>query len=122
MVRFLPGDTRIYQKESFIGTILEDAGLPRPESQDVEDFAILNASQELIPKMGGDVIFTTVYGPEKDSTLEDITGDPLWRQLEAVQQDRVYAVSDDLWMLGIGYTAAGGVVADLNEYLVEERS
>ncbi|CAA9452993.1 MAG: Iron(III) dicitrate transport system, periplasmic iron-binding protein FecB, partial [uncultured Rubrobacteraceae bacterium] len=25
IVRFLPGDTRIYQKESFIGTILEDA-------------------------------------------------------------------------------------------------
>jgi len=30
VVRFLPGDTRIYQKESFIGTVLEDAGLPRP--------------------------------------------------------------------------------------------
>ncbi len=120
VVRFLPGDTRIYQKESFIGTILEDAGLPRPKPQDVEDFAILNASQELIPKMGGDVVFTTVYGPEKDSTLEEITSDPLWQQLEAVEQGRVYEVSDDLWMLGIGYTAAGGVVDDLEKYLVEE--
>lgn len=120
VVRFLPGDTRIYQKESFIGTILQDAGLPRPKSQDVEDFAILNASQEFIPKMSGDVIFTTVYGPEKDSTLEEITSDPLWQQLEAVQQGRVYEVSDDLWMLGIGYTAAGGVVDDLEKYLVEE--
>lgn len=120
VVRFLPGDTRIYQKESFIGTILEDAGLPRPESQDVEDFAILNASQELIPKMGGDVIFTTVYGPEKDSTIEEMTSDPLWRRLDAVREGRVYEVSDDLWMLGIGYTAAEGVLDDLNRYLIEE--
>jgi len=121
VVRFLPGDTRIYQKESFIGTILEDAGLPRPKSQDVEDFAILNASQELIPKMGGDVIFTTVYGPEKDTTQQNITSDQLWRKLEAVEQDHVHEVSDDLWMLGIGYTAADGVVDDLNQYLADEQ-
>jgi iron complex transport system substrate-binding protein len=121
VVRFLPGDTRIYQKGSFIGTILEDAGLPRPESQDVEDFAILNASQELIPKMGGDVIFTTIYGPENDTTQQNIMSDPLWRKLEAVEQERVYEVSDDLWMLGIGYTAADGVVDDLNQFLVDEQ-
>ncbi len=121
VVRFLPGDTRIYQKESFIGTILEDAGLPRPESQDVADFAILNASQELIPKMGGDVIFTTIYGPENDTTQQNIMSDPLWRKLEAVEQERVYEVSDDLWMLGIGYTAADGVVDDLNQFLVDEQ-
>jgi len=120
VVRFLPGDTRIYQKESFIGTVLEDAGLPRPPSQAVEEFAILNASAELIPEMGGDVVFVTAYGPEDETTLNEITSDPLWRQLDAVQQDRVYEVSDDLWMLGIGYTAAKGVMNDLTRYLVEE--
>ena len=117
MVRFLPGDTRIYQKESFIGTVLEDAGLRRPPSQDVKDFAILNASAELIPRMGGDDIFGTAYGPEEATTLSEITNDPLWQQLEAVQQGRVYEVPDDRWMLGIGYTAAGGVVDDLARYL-----
>lgn len=120
VVRFTPGDTRIYQKESFIGTVLEDAGLPRPPSQDVNDFAIMNASAELIPEMGGDVIFVTVYGPAKDTARARITSDPLWQKLEAVRQDRVYEVSDDLWMLGIGYTAANGVIDDLNRYLVEE--
>ncbi len=117
VVRFLPGDTRIYQKESFIGTVLEDAGLPRPPSQDVEGFAIENASAELIPEMGGDAIFLTVYGPEDETTRDNITSDPLWRKLEAVRQGRVYEVSDDLWMLGIGPTAAGGVVDDLERYL-----
>ncbi|QYJ16648.1 putative siderophore-binding lipoprotein YfiY [Rubrobacter xylanophilus DSM 9941] len=120
VVRFVPGDTRIYQKENFIGTVLEDVGLPRPESQDVEEFALLNVSKEAIPKMGGDVIFVTVYGNEEDTAKQEIMSDPLWRQLEAVQQGRVYEVSDDLWMLGIGYTAANGVLEDLERYLVEE--
>lgn len=120
IVRFLPGETRIYQKESFVGTILEDAGLPRPPSQDVNEFAILNASEEFIPKMGGDVIFTTAYGPQNKTTQKEITSDPLWRKLEAVQQGREYAVSDDLWILGIGPTAANGVLDDLNKYLSEE--
>ena len=122
VVRFLPGDTRIYQKDSFIGTVLEDASLPRPPSQDVDEFAILNASKEAIPKMGGDVIFVTTYGREEESTKQEIMNDPLWQQLEAVQQGNVYEVSDDLWMLGIGYTAANGVVDDLTRYLVKERT
>jgi iron complex transport system substrate-binding protein len=120
VVRVLPGETRIYQKESFIGTVLEDAGLPRSPSQDVEEFAILNASAELIPKMGGDVIFVTAYGSEDETTKQKITTDPLWRELEAVRQGRVYGASDDLWMLGIGYTAANGIVDDLERYLVEK--
>lgn len=122
IVRFLPNDTRIYQKASFIGTVLEDAGLPRPPSQNVNDFAIRNASAEFIPKMGGDVIFVTTYGPAKDTTKQKITSDPLWQQLEAVRQGRVYEVSDDLWMLGIGYTAANGVVDYFDKYLVEQQS
>lgn len=119
VVRFLPGETRIYQKESFIGTVLEDAGLPRPPSQDVDDFALLNVSEEQIPKMGGDAVFITVYGAPEDSTEEKITSDPLWQKLEAVRQDRVYEVSDDLWMLGIGPTAANGVLDDLEKHLAE---
>jgi len=119
VVRFMPGDTRIYQKENFIGTVLEDAGLPRPPSQDVAEFALLNVSAEFISKMGGDVIFVTVYAAEKDTAKAKITSDPLWQKLEAVREDRVYEVSDDLWMLGLGYTAADGVMDDLEKYLVE---
>ena len=117
VVRFLPGETRIYQKASFVGTVLEDAGLPRPPSQDVDEFAILNASEEAIPDMGGDEIFVTAYGPEEETTRERITSDPLWQKLDAVREGRVHEVSDDLWMLGIGPTAAEGVVDDLERRL-----
>lgn len=120
VVRFTPGDTRIYQKESFIGTVLEDAGLPRPEAQDVHEFALLNVSAEAIPQMTGDVIFTTVYGDETETARENITSDALWQNLEAVENERVYDVSDDTWMLGIGYTAAGEILEDLEETIAEE--
>ncbi len=120
VVRFLQGDTRIYQKESFIGTILEDADLPRPESQNVDDFALLEVSREAIPQMEGDIIFTTVYGEESETTIEDITSDPVWRQLDAIEEGNIHEVSDDLWMLGIGYTAADGVIDDLEEYILED--
>lgn len=119
VVRFLTGETRVYQKASFIGTVLEDAGLPRPEAQDVDEFAILGASRETIPEMGGDVIFYTIYGPEGETAREEITSDPFWQRLDAVEAGRVYEVSDDLWMLGIGYTAANGVLDDLGERLSE---
>lgn len=120
VVRFLTGETRVYQKASFIGTVLEEAGLPRPEAQDVDEFAILNASRETIPEMDGDVIFYTVYGPEDETAREKITSDPFWQRLDAVEEGRVHEVSDDLWMLGIGYTAANGVLDDLERYVVEE--
>lgn len=119
IVRFVPGDTRIYQKDSFIGTVLEDAGLPRPEPQDEDEFALLNVSEEAIPKMDGDVIFTTVYGNADETARDDITSSPLWQELDAVQQGRVYEVSDDTWMLGIGYTAADEVLDDLFRYVPE---
>lgn len=120
VVRFLPGETRIYQKESFVGTVLGDAGLPRPPSQDVDEFAMLNVSQEAIPKMGGDEIFVTVYGAADDTARREITTNPLWEKLDAVQEGRIHEVSDDLWMLGIGPTAAKGVVDDLEKHLVRE--
>ncbi|WP_047864668.1 ABC transporter substrate-binding protein [Rubrobacter aplysinae] len=122
IVRFVPGDTRIYQKDSFIGTLLEDAGLPRPEPQDEDEFALLNVSEEAIPDMDGDVIFTTVYGEEEKTAQAGITSSQLWQELEAVQNDRVYRVSDDVWMLGIGYTAAGEVLDDLFGHVPEDGS
>jgi iron complex transport system substrate-binding protein len=56
--------------------------------------------------------------PEEETTLQEITNAPLWNQIEAVQQGRFCEIPDDLWMLGIGYTAANGVVDDLERYLV----
>jgi iron complex transport system substrate-binding protein len=118
MVRFLPGETRLYQRASFIGTILDDVGLPRPESQDVDDFAA-TISAEQLEMADGDVIFTTHYGPAEDSTEPELTSNPLWNQLGAVQAGDVYEVPDDHWMLGIGIGAATLVLDDIEALLLE---
>lgn len=49
----------------------------------------------------------------------EIITDPLWVKLDAVRRDRVHEVSDDFWMLGIGPTAANGVVDDLETHLAD---
>lgn len=117
MVRFLPDSTRLYQKASFIGTILDDVGLPRPEPQDVDDFA-LEISAEQLEQADGDIIFTTHYGPADDTTKGALTTNPLWDRLGAVERGDVYEVPDDYWMLGIGIGAANLVLDDIEELLL----
>ncbi|MGH3665078.1 MAG: ABC transporter substrate-binding protein [Egibacteraceae bacterium] len=120
MVRFLHRETRIYLKDNFIGSILDDVGLPRPEAQDVEDFA-LYPSEEQIELMAGDVIFYTHYGPAEETTLPAITSNPLWQSLDAVERGRAYNVPEDHWIVGIGVQAADLVLDDLEEILLEGR-
>ncbi|MGH2381203.1 MAG: ABC transporter substrate-binding protein [Candidatus Limnocylindria bacterium] len=121
IVRFLPGETRLYQRASFIGTVLDDVGLPRPESQDADDFALV-ISEEQIALADGDVIFVTSYGPTDESTQPEFTSNPLWDNLGAVEAGQVYEVPDDTWMLGIGIGAANIVLDDLERYLVSAGS
>jgi iron complex transport system substrate-binding protein len=120
VVRFVPpGDVYLYQKSSYIGTILADAGLPRPPSQDVDQF-VLKVSQEQISEMDGDVIFVTTYGPADQTTLEEVRNHPLWKQLKAVQQGKVYTVPDEYWMVGTGIISTNRAIDDLSKYMVEE--
>lgn len=108
---------RLYGKAYFSGTILEDAGLPRPPSQDVEEKEPLDISKELVRKAGGDVIFVWSYSPEEQEELKKIKADPLWNRLDAVREGRVYEVGDHWY--GSGPLAADAVVDDLFERLVE---
>ncbi|MCG8352964.1 MAG: ABC transporter substrate-binding protein, partial [Chloroflexales bacterium] len=119
IVRFMPGQVRIYEKASFIGTVIEDAGLPRPSSQS-DDVFMTKANKELIAEMDGDVMFLTTYGQPEETDFASFSADPLWQQLEVVQNDRVYEVSDDHWMLGIGILAANRVIDDLERYLLAD--
>lgn len=118
IVRFIPGETRIYLSETFIGTILKDMGLPRPETQRKEDFA-LYPSEEQIGLMDGDLLFYAAYGPQGETTQPAITRNPLWDTLRAVENGRAYEVSDDRWFLGIGIRAANFVLDDLERIVLK---
>ncbi|MEU0833603.1 iron-siderophore ABC transporter substrate-binding protein [Streptomyces sp. NPDC005969] len=118
MVRYLPDRIRLYAKASFIGTILEDAGLPRPKNQQIDDLAT-EISPEKIDEADADWIFTGVYGDPKATKRDTAQSNPLWKNLKAVKEGRAKDVADETWYLGLGVTAANLVLDDLRADLVK---
>ncbi|MEY9487407.1 iron complex transport system substrate-binding protein [Streptomyces calvus] len=117
MVRYLPdGVIRLYANASFIGTILKDAGIPRPKNQDIDDLAA-EISAENIDQADADYIFTGVYGDPKATDKSKAQGNPLWKNLGAVKAGHAFDVPDETWYLGLGVTAAEEVLADLEQRL-----
>ncbi|MFI2738648.1 ABC transporter substrate-binding protein [Streptomyces sp. NPDC018711] len=119
MVRYLPGKIRLYAKASFIGTILEDVGLPRPKNQQIDELAA-EVSPERIDEADADWIFTGVYGDAKATKKDTAQANPLWKNLKAVKAGQAKDVPDETWYLGLGVTAADGVLDDLRGYLVKK--
>ncbi|MBD1892478.1 iron-siderophore ABC transporter substrate-binding protein [Coleofasciculus sp. FACHB-SPT36] len=120
VVNFWADKVRIYMKRSFSGLILNDIGMLRPSAQN-KDKNSENLSLELIPKMEGDAIFL-VLGEGKESKLNQFTNHPLWFQLNAVKQGKVYQVNSDAWISSWGIIGANRVLDDLFKYLVIEKS
>ncbi|MFC9032496.1 ABC transporter substrate-binding protein [Streptomyces arboris] len=118
MVRYMPDRLRLYAKASFIGTILEDVGLPRPKNQQIDDLAT-EISPERIDEADADWIFTGVYGDAKATQRDTAQSNPLWKKLDAVKEGRAKDVSDETWYLGLGVTSAGLVLDDLRADLVK---
>ncbi|MGW6565003.1 ABC transporter substrate-binding protein [Streptomyces sp. NPDC054975] len=119
MVRYLPGKIRLYAKASFIGTILEDTGLPRPKNQQINDLAA-EISPEKIDQADADWIFTGVYGDPKATKRDTAQANPLWKNLKAVKAGQAKDVPDETWYLGLGVTAANSVLDDLRADLVKK--
>jgi iron complex transport system substrate-binding protein len=111
VVRFLDGPTRLMQKATFIGSILNDAGLSRPKSQDVEDFA-LEVGEEQIRQADGDHIFVTSFSGGR-AAKERFERNPLWKQLQGVRAGNVTDVADEIWMTSVSVQGAHLVLDDL---------
>lgn len=111
VVRFLDGPTRLMQRKSFIGGILNDAGLARPESQSVDGFAA-DIGEESIRQADADYVFVSSFSggqPSKERFLRN----PLWKELTAVKAGRVTDVADEVWMTSVSVQGARLVLDDL---------
>lgn len=111
VVRFVDGPTRLYQKASFSGIVLADAGLRRPPSQDVEDFAA-EISEERIADADADHIFVTTYIDETNAAAkskEKFQRNPLWKLLKG----EIHEVEDALWMTPVSIQGAQYILDDL---------
>ncbi|MFG2029569.1 ABC transporter substrate-binding protein [Streptomyces sp. NPDC048825] len=118
MLRYMPGMIRLYAKASFIGTLLDDVGIPRPENQQINDLAV-EISPEKIDEADADWVFTGVYGDAKKTDRASAEDNPLWKKLGAVENGQAKDVPDETWYLGLGVTAADEVLDDLRGYLVK---
>lgn len=116
VVRFVPGEIRLYARANFIGTVLEDAGIARPPAQDVEEFSV-TASPEQISLADGDVVFVGTYGDPAETDGPAVLAGPLWQRLPAVAAGDVHEVDDDVWFLGTGVGAADLVLDELEAVL-----
>lgn len=111
VVRFVDGPTRLYQKASYSGIVLKDAGLTRPKPQDVEGFA-LEISAERIKDADADAIFVATYNDDKGlskKTAGQFAANPLWKPLEP----KVHEVDDITWMTAVGLQGAWVILTDL---------
>ncbi|UFJ39454.1 iron-siderophore ABC transporter substrate-binding protein [Brevibacillus humidisoli] len=118
IVDFRADHARIFYA-GFSGLVLEELGLSRPAQQQGEDWGVKLTSQETIPQMDGDVIFDLTSVDRDDGRLENRkkwTSHPLWKNLRAVQNGRVYQVDTVIWNNAGGPIAAMKMVDDVYRY------
>jgi len=126
LLRVYPDALAFYLKNSFPGSVLEDAGLNRPRAQNFERVGQnqQRIDKELLSTLEADVMFVWTYGytteiaQNAQTNLKKLKTDPLWLTLDVVQQNQVYEVSASHWF-GFGPIAAHAVVDDLFKYLVD---
>lgn len=108
VIRFSESQTRLYQRASFSGIVLADAGLARPPSQDVNEF-VTEFSEERILDADADQIFLTVAEGNSVPVRDRFTSNPLWSRLTG----EIHEVSNDVWIVAVGLLGAHAVLDDL---------
>jgi iron complex transport system substrate-binding protein len=126
IARFLGADSfRLYQRASFIGVVLDDAGLARPDNQqaaDPDQFMIEVSFENLAEAGTGDWLFYTIFGNEDpddeaaNAGRAALQSQPLWQALPNVQTDTAVEMSDETWMSAVGMFGAHAVLDDLAEH------
>lgn len=121
VVRFHAEELRLEVRNSFAGQILDDVGLARPAPQDieVEESGFEPVSLERLPDGDGDAMFVFTIADANDDApnlLEQARSNPLWDNLDAVQNDAVYPVDYKTW-ISSNYIGAHTVLDDMEEHL-----
>ncbi|WP_375513702.1 ABC transporter substrate-binding protein [uncultured Nostoc sp.] len=130
VVRLIPKTINPLSKGAFSGVILEDAGLIRPPSQNLDAKATqkkagnpvgYNISPEALTQIDGDILFIVRYGfkdpAQSKIAVNQLMAEPLWSKLNVVRQGKVYVVDDYYWLTG-SYISANRVIDDLFTYIL----
>ncbi|HEX2233860.1 MAG TPA: iron-siderophore ABC transporter substrate-binding protein [Thermoleophilaceae bacterium] len=115
VVRVTADRARAAGAKSFAGTILGDAGLPRPPAQQADRAAITPSVTDMSALDGDLILLSAPRGGQPQ--LEALMASPDWQRLRAVRAGRVHRVADDVWGAGGGLLAADAALRDLRRLL-----
>lgn len=120
IIRFMPDHVRMYGPDSFSGIVVGDTGLARPDVQqlkDAKDKRFAELSSEKLDEADADVLFYCAYGEAAAKAQAEATGGSLWKKMSAVKDGNDHEVDDEIWMTGIGVTAANLILDDLEKHV-----
>ncbi|GHD00282.1 ABC transporter substrate-binding protein [Zhihengliuella salsuginis] len=120
LVRFAGEDTmRLYTTNSFIGDIMADMGIPRPEGQpDTMDSILVPLSQEQILEADATFIMESTWNPggsEGDASVEQqetFESNPLWGELTG----EIVEVDDSIFLSSVSIQGAEAAITELAEH------
>ncbi|MEU3269321.1 iron-siderophore ABC transporter substrate-binding protein [Saccharomonospora sp. NPDC006951] len=119
-VRFAGEDTaRLYSSNSFIGEIMADMGIPRPDgAPDTEEEIFVPLSSEQILNADAGLVMVSAYTPpgaegeaSKDQRA-DFESNPLWGRLSG----EVLAVDDEPFVLSVSIQGAHASITTMAEH------
>lgn len=117
VIRFNPGQVRMYQLDSFTGELFATLGLQRPPAQQVHAYGVSNFSRERIQELDADILFYFTYGTRRQqSTLQyrdSFMRDASWQRLDVVRQQQVHSLDDVIWNTANGVLAAELALAQI---------
>ncbi|QBP39850.1 ABC transporter substrate-binding protein [Paenisporosarcina antarctica] len=120
ITNFRSDHMRVYYN-SYAGSILNELGfegLERPAGTEGEEWGEKITTKERLAELSADTIFN--FNASKDSELveknyEEWTSHPLWNEIDAVKNDKVFQVDEVFWSTGAGYKSANLMLDSLYE-------
>jgi iron complex transport system substrate-binding protein len=120
LLRFAGEDTaRLYSTDSFIGEIMSDMNIPRPEgAPDTTESIFVPLSEEQILKADAGLVMVSAWTPsgaEGDAAREQqkaFESNPLWERLKG----DIIHVDDETFVASVSIQGAHAVITDLAEH------
>ena len=112
------GGVVAYSTNSFSGAVLRDIGFARNPAQGEGKRYGIRLSREDLTQIDGDVLFLLHNATMEASVAQaDFVDDPLWSQLNAVEQGIICEVNTAVWAGGRSILAANQILQDIETCL-----
>lgn len=99
-LRITAARVRVFGIPSFVGSIAEDAGLPRPQAQSFGATSRDISAEQLGDADGGHIFYGVQGG------TSDLIGSEVWSRIPGAAAGHATPVDDDVWYLNAGPVAA----------------